>query len=166
MAVKPQRQPWLRAGYTLVELLTVVAITSILSLAAVQILLQGQLRSSQAEAITKLRQEGYFVLDRITHELRNGLDAECPATNQLVVTTVDGQDITFWQNGTAIASDSSLLTTEDVTVQSVMFVCQDSTNTSGTLVKVNLSLTTPELLQTTPDFAQDFATSVYVRTVN
>ena len=112
-------------GYTLVELLAVVAITSILSLAAVQILLQGQLRSSQAEAIAKVRQEGYFVLDRISHELRNGLDADCPALNQLIVTSSAGQTISFSQNGTAIASDSSLLTTENVAVQEVIFKCED-----------------------------------------
>lgn len=153
-------------GYTLVELLAVVAITSILSLAAVQILLQGQLRSSQAEAIAKVRQEGYFVLDRISHELRNGLDADCPALNQLIVTSSAGQTISFSQNGTAIASDSSLLTTENVAVQEVIFTCEASTSTAGTLVNVNFSLTTPELLQTTPDFSQRFATSVYVRSLN
>ena len=167
MAVRTWRmpRPLAQAGYTLIELLTVIAITGILSLAAVQILLQGQLRSSQAEGVAMIRQEGNFVLDRITFELRNGLDAECITSQQLNVTTADGQVIQYTLNESAIASDSANLTTQDVAVQSLNFACEASSQTAGTLVKVNFMMTTPELQQTITDFSQDFSTSVYVRTV-
>jgi len=155
-----------QAGYTLIELLTVIAITGILSLAAVQILLQGQLRSSQAEGITKIRQEGNFVLDTITYELRNSLEANCPSAEQLNVTTENGQVIQYTLSDNAIASDGANLTTQDVAVQSVNFVCESPSTTAGTLVRVNFVLTTPELAQTITDFSQDFSTSVYVRDVN
>lgn len=155
-----------QAGYTLVELLTVIAITGVLSLAAVSILLQGQLRSSQAEGIAKIRQEGGYALDAMAYELRNGLDATCLSEQELAVITRDGRTITYALQDTALTSDSAALTTEDTTVQSLTFTCEPSTSTAGTLVRVNFVMTTPELARTITDFSQDFATSVYVRDLN
>jgi prepilin-type N-terminal cleavage/methylation domain-containing protein len=163
MAIVSRRQP----GYTMIELLTVVTIVAILSLAAVQILLHGQLRSGQAEAIAKIRQEGIFVEDQITYQLRNGQSVACTSPQQLDLMTRYGPiSYTLSADGKAIASGSALLTTQDVEVQSLNFTCQDSAGSGGTLVEVKYALTTPELAQTMADFSQEFSTSVYVRDLN
>ena len=163
MAIVSRCQP----GYTMIELLTVVTIVAILSLAAVQILLHGQLRSGQAEAIAKIRQEGMFAEDQITYQLRNGQSVICTSPNQLDIETRYGPiSYSLSADGKAIASGSALLTTKDVEVQSLNFTCQDSGGNSGTLVEVKFALTTPELAQTMADFSQEFSTSVYVRDLN
>ena len=148
--------------------LTVVTIVAILSLAAVQIFIAaGQLRSGQAEAIAKIRQEGIFVEDQITYQLRNGQSVACTSPQQLDLMTRYGPiSYTLSADGKAIASGSALLTTQDVEVQSLNFTCRDSAGSGGTLVEVKYALTTPELAQTMADFSQEFSTSVYVRDLN
>jgi len=158
-------------GYTIIELLVVVVITSILSLTAVQILFQGQLRSAQSEGINKMRQEGNFVLDALTYQLRSSLDAECVSANELLVTTQDGRTITYNSidlspTVQAVASDSAALTTSDVNVESLLFTCDNATENAGTLVTVSITLTVPELSSSISDFNQVFSTSVYVRSFN
>lgn len=161
----------LQSGYTMIELLVVVVITSILSITAVQILFQGQLRSTQSEGINKMRQEGGFVLDALTYQLRNSLEAECVSSNELLVTTQDGRSITYNVTAlsptvNAVASDSAVLTTADVHVENLAFTCNNATDNAGTLVTVNLTLSVPELSSTITDFNQVFTTSVYVRSFN
>ncbi len=158
-------------GYTMIELLTVVTITSILSLAAVQILFQGQLRSTQSEGLNKMRQEGNFVLDALGYQLRNSLEATCVSSTELQVTSQNGQIVTYnliprSPSGTAVASDGAALTTSDVDVQSLVFACNNASGNSGTLVNVDLTLTVPELSSSITDFNQVFSTSVYVRSFN
>ena len=160
-----------RFGYTMIEFLTVVAITSILRVAAVRILYQGQLRSAQSEGLNKMRQEGNLVLDVLTYQLRNALEAQCTGVNELVVTSPNGQNITYGltdlsPSGTAVASDGAALPTADVDVQNLSFSCTSSGQNSGTLVNVDLTLTVPELTSSIADFNQVFSTSVYVRDFN
>jgi prepilin-type N-terminal cleavage/methylation domain-containing protein len=160
-----------QSGYTIIELLTVVVITSVLSLTAVQILFQGQLRSTQSEGLNKMRQEGNFVLDALTYQLRSSLDAECVSPDELLITTQDGRAITYnlmdlSPTLKAVASDSAALTTADVNVESLLFTCDVATENAGTLVTVDITLSVPELSSTITDFDEVFSTSVYVRSFN
>jgi prepilin-type N-terminal cleavage/methylation domain-containing protein len=151
------------SGYTIVELLTVVAITAVLSVLAVQILFQGQLRSNQADAVSRLRQEGNFVLDQMSFHLRNGIGADCTSGTEVVVTTQNGSNITFRQVNDYIASGSARLTSTNVTVEEFVLSCTDQTAGSGALINILLRLSSPELTSSTPGFNQEFSTSVYVR---
>ena len=155
-------------GYTLIELLAAVAITALLSVAAVQILFQGQLRSSQAEQTAIIRREGIFVIEQISHHLRNAVGAQCLDPQRLQVETRDGQVIDYFLDTDEqlseawVASNSARLTSPKVEVTGLIFDCQAATEDAGTLVKVNLSLVGSESVQ--PDDAnQRFETSVYVR---
>lgn len=151
-------------GFSLIELLAVVAIASILSLTAVQVLLKSQLRGTQAEAINRLRQEGESLLDQFTYQVRNAVAAEClTGGTQLQLEAKDGGVIQYTLQDSAIASNSSQLSSGDVQANDLLFVCSDDANSKGTLVEIQFDLTSPSLDNALEDFEQSFATNVYLR---
>lgn len=60
-----------RSGFTIIELITVVTITAIISIVSVSVLVNSQVRGTKSTTINKVRNEGAFLLDRISFLLRN-----------------------------------------------------------------------------------------------
>ena len=91
-----------RTGFSLIELLTVVTITGVISLVSVAVLINTQIRGTKTSTIAKVRQEGEYVNEELSYLLRN---AKYLLPNQ------DGQ--TCVQDMTAI----KVLTNNDLVVE-------------------------------------------------
>lgn len=153
-------------GFSLIELLAVVAIASILSITAVQILMQSQLRGTQSEAISQLRQEGDSLLDQFTYAIRNANQVTCQAGGtQLQVEDQQGNIALYELQETTVASNGASLTAGDVNVENLMFICQNSTSSDATLVKYQFDLVSPTLGESMPNFRQSFSSSTVIRSL-
>lgn len=153
-------------GFSLIELLTVVAIASILSITAVQILLQSQVRGTQAEAIAKLRQEGDSLLNQLTYTIRNADHVSCQnGGSELVVESRYGTQATYSLEGTQLASNGAALTTGDVEVENLLFTCRDDPSSGVTLVRYQFDMLSPQLSESVEGFRQSFSSSTAIRAI-
>lgn len=148
----------------MIELLAVVAIASILSVTAVQILMQSQLRGSQAEAVAQLRQDGDALQDQLTYSIRNSQGVVCQnGGSELVITDKQGNTALYQLQSGQLASNGAALTGSDLDVENLAFVCEQDSGTGASLVKFQFDLLSPGLSETIPDFRQSFSGSAYVR---
>lgn len=149
-----------QAGFSLIELLAVVAISAILSVVTVQLAVSSQLRSSQSDSVSKVRQEGDFLLDQMSFSVRNARSVACVGTDRLDVSTKNNQTITYQLDETQLASNSAYLNSTSVEMSDLLFLCTENDASPGVLVNISFTLTNRA---TSPPSVQDFTTNVYLR---
>jgi prepilin-type N-terminal cleavage/methylation domain-containing protein len=101
------------SGFTLVELLIVVALVAIIGLTTTQIFVMGIRSQGKSEVLKEVKQNGDYALSIIETMVRNAIDipASCnTAYNQLQILNSDGLTTTFecLENGN-ISSISGLI---------------------------------------------------------
>lgn len=171
-------------GFSLIELIAVVALVGMLSIASASILVSTQLRSVKTSVTTQARQEGEIALDTIAYSLRSAKSIE---TNQFGDTCAAGMNALRFRNASGdlielyedaegrIASNSGtvitnppaqFLTSDRFTLNdSLQFNCSPASGRSGALVTVQFTLEVPNLAQAPAEqrVSQGFRTQVYVR---
>src|SRR5688572_8904938 len=86
-------------GFTLVELLIVIVITSIVVVASSKTLLQGAQAYLNGNTLTSLSQNGSIVLMRMTKELRTAVSFTTINATTLTFTAADGTVISYSLSG-------------------------------------------------------------------
>lgn len=155
-----QKQNGLQSGFSLIELLAVVAITAILSVVTVQLAVNSQLRGAQSEAVAKMRQEGDFLLDQMGFMIRNARSVSCIGTDRLDVATKENSTVIYRLQDTQLMANSDVLTSSGVEVSDLSFLCTENDASPGVLVTIAFSLTNRA---TSPPLKQAFGENVYLR---
>jgi len=149
-----------KAGFSLIELLAVVAISAILSVVTVQLAVSSQLRSSQSDSVSKVRQEGDFLLDQLSYSIRNARSVTCVGTDRLDVAMKNNTSIIYQLDEMQLASNSAYLNSTSVEMTDLLFTCTENDASPGVLVNISFTLTNRA---TAPPSVQDFTTNVYLR---
>lgn len=171
-----------QAGFSLIELITVVAITAIVSLVSVNVLVTSQLRSTRANIISQVRREGDFAMQEITFLLRNAkyitanqFQQVCQDDmNAIRVVDQNGGTVELYLDVDRIASNSGDTVSEDpasyftspaVMVTGLRFSCRQEPSERGAFVEVEYTVESgsEEELSTESYYAQEYAGNVYVR---
>lgn len=155
-----QKQNGSQLGFSLIELLAVVAITAILSVVTVQLAVNSQLRGAQSEAVAKIRQEGDFLLDQMGFMIRNARSVSCIGTDRLDVATKENSTVIYRLQDTQLMANSDVLTSSGVEVSDLSFLCTENDASPGVLVTIAFSLTNRA---TSPPLQQAFGANVYLR---
>lgn len=170
-------------GFTLIELITVIGLTAVMSVAAVAVLVNSQIRGAKGKAITEVRQEGIFILDQITYLLRNAryvLPNQYGSTCQNGMTAIrlemgdDGVAEIYLASNDRIASNSGTVITtppaaylsgEAVRVVNFSFRCSQAAAQAGALVQVNVTVDNgdPATKPAETYYTEDFTTQVHIR---
>lgn len=173
-----------RAGFTLIELMTVVALVSILSVVGTSILVNSQIRDTKATTISRVRNEGEFLLDQISFRLRgaklvttNTSGTLCQTgMNMIRVRQYDGSETELLRNGSNQlvvrtiqngASTDAVLSSTGINLTALTFNCEQSSGQSGALIRVQFTLETAQSGSTPSEqrFTQAFETYVSIRSV-
>lgn len=142
-------------GYSLIELIVVVGLTSILAIAITAIMMSSLLSSSRVRTLIKIRQAGDLAMTQVQQLIRNAKSIdECSSGNgastddYIIITGQDGELTTLETEEISpgeykIASTSALriryLNTEDIPAQAFNLTCEPS-DTETTLVKIFFTL--------------------------
>lgn len=172
-----------RAGFTIIELITVVSITAIISIISVAVLVNSQVRGTRSTTINRVRSEGAFILDRTAFLLRNARYLEenqngetCQsAMDAIRLRTAEGglveiyttDDFRIASNSGTVITDppASYLSSQSIQVDSLTFTCEQAPEQSGAIVVINLTISTgnPDTLSAESYYQETFTTQVYVR---
>lgn len=161
-----------KAGFTLVELLAVVVITAVMSVVAVSIFLNAQLRGNKARSVSTVTQQGGFLVDQINFVVRsskgllpNADGATCdPSMDSLTLETHHNSSITLSLVDTALASDSASLSSPSVTVSNLNFACSQTAGQPGALIRYSFTVSVGGITETSDNsFSQDFTSQVSLR---
>lgn len=153
-------------GFTLIEIMVVVAIFTLFSVSLIGILLATIRGGNKAQLTQSLHQEGDAALMTMARVIRQGESVTC-ASGQATVESSDGGSTIFElvldESVNKIASNSSqFLTSSKATVSNLSFTCY--VNDSGkTTVTLKFTLAAASGVQVQEKFTQDFATSVSLR---
>jgi len=131
-------------GFTLVELLVVVAVFAFLGLLLTNSLFSILKSNVKAELIKEIRQNGSFALDVMTKKLTGGLNPECRVDDhsQVEFTDASGEIITFSCEANAYIASKSATATIPLTDSTGKFKLSDCSFTceeKGTYQKVKIS---------------------------
>lgn len=170
------------SGFSLIELITVVAITAIVSLVSVNVLVTSQLRSTRANIISQVRREGDFAMQELTFLLRNAkylvanqFQQVCQeGMNAISVIDQNGGRVEVYLDDLRIASNSGTVITDDpasyltspsIQVESLIFNCQKEPSEQGAFIEIEFKVQSgdPESLSQESYYAQDYVGNVYVR---
>lgn len=171
-------------GFSLIELLTVVSITAIISLVSVAVLINTQIRGTKTATIAKVRQEGEYVNEEVSYLLRNAkylLPNQSGQTcaedmtaikvltkDDLVVElyTDDDGRIASQAGGLVAEEASSYLTSSGVKLISALtFNCVQEPYQTGALIDFTFTLATGDksVLSNESYYEQVFTNRVYMR---
>lgn len=155
-----------RSGFTLVELMAVVVITAIMSLVAVGVFVNAQVRGNRVRSVSQLNQQGSFLLDRMNFAIRSASGVQtCDLDMEsLSLDTYEGDIILLQLTGDQISSNSSVLSDPNVQVESLSFDCTQGTDQTGAFIQYAFTLSIGDPV-TNPDsyFTQDFESQVSIR---
>lgn len=120
-----------KAGFSLVEMLVVLAVFAILGVAVSQVLVTILKSARKADTSTKVRSSIDFAVASIERQLHNATNiSPCPNSDTSVITVTDQNSqiynfscVTPGVNG-YIASGSARITPNDVSVTACSFVCE------------------------------------------
>jgi prepilin-type N-terminal cleavage/methylation domain-containing protein len=158
-----------QAGFTLVELLAVVVITAIISVVAVGVFVNSQVRGNKARTVSVIRQQGVALTDQVDFLIRGssglGTGAACTTgMDELTLETSTGNETTFSLINGQLASNSAVLSASNVTVEDLSFSCSQASGQVGALISYEFTLSVGDQL-TSPDsyFSQVFRSQVSIR---
>lgn len=166
------------AGFTLIEMLAVVAIFVVVGAIAMSILVTSFRTSSKTDIVTLVQQNGSYALSQVAKTIRNarGLVSPFPCvgsvdTDTITVITPDNQQVTYaCLNDTIASNGASLLDTSTVSLVSCSFTCAQVSESDLPIITVAFSLKQ----QSSSTFAEqkatltsvNFQTSVVIRNIN
>jgi len=155
-------------GFTLIEMLIFITILVVILSISFSFLLVTLRGSSKAEALKKVKQNGDFALSTMERYILSAKKVENPVpedTRSILVTMLDGSQVTFSCGGDRISSGSSFLTDEEVIVSDCVFEI-DNIDNPGQPAVVNIDFTVdygqPGFL-TSEKASLDFSSSFVVR---
>lgn len=178
------KQHFHQAGFSLIELITVVSITAIVSLVSVSVLINSQLRNTKASTISKVREEGEFAVREMSYLLRNAryilpnqFGQTCSENMGAIrVALGDGNIIELYTDASSrIASNSgslittppaSYITTTSVKMKDALsFSCRQEPYQGGALIDFSFTLASGDEDVVSQDsfYEQQFSSRVYVR---
>lgn len=157
-------------GFTLVELLAVVVITAVISVVAVGVFLNSQVRGNKTRSVSQTTQQGSFLIDQINFMVRNARalrpnaagESCAGAMESLVLETRQNTLIVLALAGDRLASDSTPLSSEDVQVDQLVFNCQQVPGQTGALIEYSFHITSGDPT-TSSSFDQTFTSQVSLR---
>jgi len=133
-------------GFSLIETLVAISIFAIISTITVGIFLYIMKGANKAKQVTRLKQNGALILERIERAIRDARQIDCTISDssQLYVADQDGEpkvircgyDAT--ESKAILEIDGIRLSDQDIEVTSCIFSCDDSTQ--PTTVSFDLSL--------------------------
>lgn len=135
----------MKKGFTFIEILVVIALIGIISLATSQIFFTVLQSESKGEITKEVKQNGDYALSVIEQMTRNAQDVDISNCNNsgtsFTITNSDGGTTIFDCSTTQISSNSSFLTNTlvDVSSCSVNVVCPTPA-TSPKYVYINFTL--------------------------
>jgi len=155
-------------GFTLMEIIIVVAVLGVISVIISGILITSLTGSSKAEVIKDVRQNGSYALSVIEGMVINSRSVSCTTDQILTVMDLDGFSTNFFCNNGRIASDSATLnaylTSTNVAVTGCSFTC--SVN-PGVPTKVEINFTVSQIgssdLKSSEKSSQNFNSVVVAR---
>lgn len=171
-------------GFSLIELLTVVSITALVSLVSVSVLVNSQLRSTKATTVARVRQEGEFATRELEYLLRNaryilanqygqtcttGMSAIRVATgDDNIVEIYTSEDSRIASNSGKVVTEepAAYLTSSAVRLKSALALnCKQEPYQGGALVEYTFTLSTGEQDSISAEayYEQAFSGHVYVR---
>jgi prepilin-type N-terminal cleavage/methylation domain-containing protein len=173
----------MKNGFSLIELISVVAITAVISLVSVNVLITSQIRGTRANVISQVRREGGFVLDELSFLLRNARYltenqfSQVCQDNMSAIRAVDqnGGQIEIYldvdgrvaSNSGAVISDppASYLSSPTVIVSGLNFDCRQDPEERGAFIQVRFKVESGSQADLSPEayYAQDFTGNVYIR---
>lgn len=172
------------AGFTLIELMTVIAIVSVLSVVGTSILVNTQVRGTKATTLSRVRTEGVFLLDQVSFPLRgaqlvvtNTNGTTCQNNMPMIrIQQYDGVEKEIFRNGSnqlvirsfqGGGSTDSILSSTGLVLSALAFDCVQETGQTGALVKVRFTVQTGQAGTTPAEqvFTQAFETQVSIRSV-
>ncbi len=151
-----------QAGFTIIEMLTVMFVFAVVSSIAGAILVSSLRTSTKTNALANVRNNGTFVISQMSKTIRFARNITVPfpcidisptpfpiATSSMTITNADGGVITYQCNGptdtpanTITSNGASLMDTSTVSVaaNSCSFTCSQSTTSDYPLIGINFSL--------------------------
>ena len=113
----------MKQAFTLIETVVAVGIFALLSVVG-SVLLFGILRGSKkSAAVSVVRAEGANILNNMTGMLRFAQEISICSGNTITFKPQAGNDITYTINGNSIASNSAAISSNQVIVTNLVFVC-------------------------------------------
>jgi prepilin-type N-terminal cleavage/methylation domain-containing protein len=159
------------SGFSLIELIVVIGLLSLLTLAISSIMLTSVITSTRIRTTTKVKQAGNYALGQIQSMIRNAKTVtECDSSGYAIeIVGSDGgstrllSEIDSVSGITRIASNSgTYLTPATTTVNGFVLTCSPS-DTEPTLVKVSFDLQDNGSETSTRNPSLHFETSVNLR---
>lgn len=159
-----------KLGFSLIELIVVIGLISLLTLAISSLMLTSVMTSSRIRTTTKVKQAGNYALGQIQGMIRNTkILTACDSTaHSLEIVGSDGGTTTIFSTldtggVTRIASGSAVyLTPETIDVSNFVLTCEPS-DTEPKLVKVAFDLQDNSSSTTSRSPILHFETSVSLR---
>lgn len=173
-----------RHGFSLIELLTVVTITGVISLVSVAVLINTQVRGTKTTTIAKVRQEGEYVSEELSYLLRNAKyllpnqDGQTCAQDMTAIKVLTKDDLVVEiytdddgriasQAGELVAGNaSSYLTSSGVKlISAVTFDCTQEPYQKGALIDFTFTMATGDrsVLSKESYYEQTYTNRVYMR---
>lgn len=170
-------------GFTLVEMLAVIAIFIVVGSITMAILISAFRTSRKTDTLTIVQQNGNYALSQMAKTLRNarGLLNPFPCVNTIVqssvtVLTPDDQQVTFacipisTTPATIASNGASLIDINSVTLASCSFTCTQNSKSDLPVIQIKFSLQQ----QASGIFAEQlasisavpFQTSIGIRNIN
>lgn len=153
-----------RSGYTMIELLAVVAIIGLIGVSASQLFFTTIRGGNKAQVIADVKQEGDYVINKIERLVRNGTAISACGANNLQVEDVDGQNHQILMQNNQLTLDGEVLIGSTISVQG--FTCNLTAGSDAEPDHVDITLT---LLKGGANFREDemaeqvFKTSITMR---
>lgn len=151
-----------QAGFTIIEMLTVMFVFAVVSSIAGAILVTSLRTSTKTNALANVRNNGSFVISQMSKTIRFARNITVPfpcintpptpfpiATSSMTITNADGGVITYKCNGptdtpanTITSNGASLMDTSTVVIaaNTCSFTCSQSYASDYPLVGINFSL--------------------------
>lgn len=160
-------------GFTLIEMLVVIAIITIIGTISTQIILSLIRSNNKTNIQNEVRQNGAFVIDYLERDIRSASSVVVPSATLLQLTQPDGTVIDYVcaigssnSNGDITREGQSLVNIDastGVKINSCAFTTQ---NSSPPLVTIDIVITQPYQSPNRSDLtvSQTFHTSVSLRT--
>ena len=134
-------------GFSLVELLSAVAIFSVIGIIVVSILTLTLRGSRKADLTESLRQNGDVVLSKVVRSIRYAKSIDDPlcipsaTASAITITTLTDQETTLSCDSNGITLNTlPLIDTNTILVQDCSFVCRQPTLTDSPTVTVQFTL--------------------------
>ncbi len=157
----------IKRGFSLIELIIVIGLLSLLSLAISGVMLTSIASNMRLRTATRIKQAGSYVVDQTQTLVRNSLKIACDQTNGTVTTTnPDGQTTTLATatdslGNTRIASSGAYLTPDQTKTSLFSLTCDD--DLTPTLVKLSFNLQDTRATSTIESPSLHFETAISVR---